>query len=192
LQLQSEDALERFPLIARDIETILQDQGLKATFLGHNIDLHEQTNYYFKEIPRISQFQWNPSLEDILHLRENSQGMEDVKFEFDKNCYRLLDVYAHGDMDKWIHQFEDASAILFCVDISRYDEFIDEKYKYTDNPVRGALNDLSELTHTEWFMQTPVIILFTNTKLFSEKLPKKKIYLVHFQIIMEVQIIKLQ
>jgi len=176
LQLDSETTgIEKFPLIIHDIEAILNDQGVKATYFGHEIDVYQYAFYFFKEIPRISQVDWNPSFEDILYAKNYSQGVQDIKFDFDRSCYRLVYVHAQGDMDKWIHHFEDASAILFCVDVSRYDEFLEDRYRYTDNPIRGALHNLADLTRTEWFMKTPVIILFTNTKLFSEKLHKKSL-----------------
>ncbi|KAH7714566.1 guanine nucleotide-binding protein G(o) subunit alpha [Aphelenchoides avenae] len=83
--------------------------------------------------------------------------------------YRLIDVGGQKtERRKWIHCFENVTAILFVIALSCYDQYMDE------DPDKNRMEDCIELFNSMYhneFLRKSSFILFLNKKdLFEEKL----------------------
>jgi len=73
-----------------------------------------------------------------------------------------------SERKKWIHLFENATSIIFCVDLACYDRVLLEDLNANRMMVSLALFD--SVVNSRWFMHTSIILLFCNVGLFRQKL----------------------
>jgi len=73
-----------------------------------------------------------------------------------------------SERKKWIHCFENVTAVLFVAAISAYDQVL-----YEDERVGRmfeALELFEEITNSEWFHKTSMILFLNKKDLFAEKI----------------------
>jgi GTPase SAR1 family protein len=69
---------------------------------------------------------------------------------------------------KWVHCFEDVTAVIFVASLSEYDQML-----YEDETVprmTEALNLFGEITNSRWFKNTAVLLFLNKSDLFREKI----------------------
>jgi len=146
------------PVVTRDLgEDVLnlwQDPAIKATFeRSSEYQLNDSTHYYFDQIARISQPDYLPTEQDVLRSRVKTTGVLETTFDVEDIIFRLVDVGGQrSERRKWIHCFEDVTAIIFCVAISEYDLKLYEDNE--TNRMHESLQLFKELCSTKWFQAT--------------------------------------
>uniref|UniRef100_A0A914GXT5 Uncharacterized protein n=1 Tax=Globodera rostochiensis TaxID=31243 RepID=A0A914GXT5_GLORO len=138
----------------------------------------DNTNYLFAESKRILVTDYRPSAVDVIYARASTTGVHEIMFGFRRFSIRLIDVGGQKtERRKWIHCFDNVSAILYVVSLSCYDQFMEE------DPSINRMNDSIELFRAMFFNQFLIrssFILFFNKKdLFEKKLrhvPLHKFY----------------
>ena len=97
---------------------------------------------------------YQPTEQDILRTRVKTTGIVEVHFSFKNLNFKLFDVGGQrSERKKWIHCFEDVTAIIFCVAMSEYDQVLHEdettvKYfnlvfrKYLEEKLEKIFEDL--------------------------------------------------
>ena len=64
---------------------------------------------------------------DVLRSRVKTTGITETNFEIGELKYRMFDVGGQrSERKKWIHCFENVTAIVFLVAISEYDQMLYE------------------------------------------------------------------
>jgi len=74
---------------------------------------------------------------------------------------------------KWIHCFENVTAVLFVAAISEYDQMLYEDESV--NRITEALNLFEEICNSRWFQDTSMILMLNKRDLFAEKIQKVSI-----------------
>ena len=83
--------------------------------------------YFVRKIGEISKKTYMPTANDILHVRVETTGIVETKFEYNKMLFRMVDVGGQkSERRKWFHCFSDVNAVLFVVDISQYNQMSPE------------------------------------------------------------------
>lgn len=104
-----------------------------------------------------------PTEQDILRTRVKTTGIVEVHFSFKNLNFKLFDVGGQrSERKKWIHCFEDVTAIIFCVAMSEYDQVLHED----ETTVRVVCNRLS--LFREW---PDLLIVFLYPSLFLSPPP---------------------
>ncbi|KAG0272334.1 guanine nucleotide-binding protein subunit alpha, partial [Linnemannia gamsii] len=78
---------------------------------------------------------------------------------------------------KWIHCFQDVTAVVFLVAISEYDQLLPEDE--TVNRIHEALALFDSICNSRWFVKTSIILFLNKIDRFREKLtisPLKKYF----------------
>lgn len=164
------------PVITKEIGEIItslwQDQAIKQTYLRSNeYQLNDSTQYYFDNIQRISTGNYIPSEQDVLRSRVKTTGVLETVFEVEDIIFRLVDVGGQrSERRKWIHCFEDVTAIIFCVAISEYDLKLYEDNE--TNRMHESLQLFKELCNTKWFQNTAFILFLNKKDIFQEKITR--------------------
>jgi hypothetical protein len=70
-----------------------------------------------------------PTTQDILRTRVKTTGIVEINFSFKDLNFRVFDVGGQrSERKKWIHCFEDVTAIIFIVALSEYDQVTKKFY----------------------------------------------------------------
>lgn len=81
----------------------------------------------------------------------------------------MLDVGGQrSERKKWIHCFEDVTAIVFLVAISEYDQVLVEDESV--NRMQEALTLFDTICNLRWFSNTSIILFLNKIDLFKEKI----------------------
>lgn len=115
---------------------------------------------YFDSIQRIGAPGYLPTDQDVLRSRVKTTGITESHFQIGELKYKLFDVGGQrSERKKWIHCFENVTAILFLVAISEYDQSLYEDESI--NRMQESLALFDSICNSRWFVKTS-IILFLN------------------------------
>lgn len=158
--------------LGEDVASLWQDTAIKDTFArSSEYQLNDSTGYYFENIARISQPDYLPTEQDVLRSRVKTTGVLETTFDVEDIIFRLVDVGGQrSERRKWIHCFEDVTAIIFCVALSEYDLKLYEDNE--TNRMHESLELFKELCSTKWFQQTSFILFLNKKDIFEDKIKR--------------------
>lgn len=82
---------------------------------------------FFHDLERLFSPTYVPTDQDILRSRLKTTGITETVFDLGTLTYRMFDVGGQrSERKKWIHCFENVTALLFLVAISGYDQCLVE------------------------------------------------------------------
>jgi len=156
--------------VGDDLKKLWQNKSIQDC-LPHRskFQLYDSTEYFFQNIDRINEIRYQPTEIDIIRCRVKTTGITEVDFDFEKSKFKLVDVGGQrNERKKWIHCFEDVSAIIFVGSLSEYDL----KCYEDDQTMRmkESLFLFDEITNSKFFKDTPIILLLNKDDLFKKKI----------------------
>ncbi|ORX61514.1 guanine nucleotide-binding protein subunit alpha [Hesseltinella vesiculosa] len=147
------------------------DNVKKCVARSNEYQLNDSAVYYFDAIQRIGHPQYLPNDQDVLRSRVKTTGITETVFEIGDRTYRMFDVGGQrSERKKWIHCFENVTAIVFLVAISEYDQQLAEDSKI--NRLQEALTLFDSICNSKWFVKTSIILFLNKIDLFAQKLNK--------------------
>jgi GTPase SAR1 family protein len=144
----------------------------QATFArSADFQLNDNTKYYLDKIETISKGDYTPSLQDVLYVRIRTSGIVEAHFKIDDQPFRMFDVGGQrNERKKWIHCFEDVTAVLYVCSLSGYDQVCYEDSN--QNRLVESLDLFERTRGSKWFKDTPFILFLNKDDLFKEKIKK--------------------
>jgi len=173
--LSSEDLLLD-PVIDEQIEAAIavlwEDKTIKKTYRRRNeYQLSESVGYFLENIKRIAKEDYVPTVEDVLQARARTIGVKEITFKSEGHQWKLVDVGGQrNERKKWIHCFEDVTAIIFFADSSAYNLTLFEDDRV--NRLLEALTLFEEICNCKYFHATPLILFLNKSDLLKEKIKK--------------------
>ncbi|CAO3644211.1 unnamed protein product [Cunninghamella blakesleeana] len=154
------------------IAALWDDAAVKECVSRSNeFQLNDSARYYFDSILRIGQPNYIPSDQDVLRSRVKSTGITETTFVIGDLTYRMLDVGGQrSERKKWIHCFENVTALVFLVAISEYDQVLFEDESV--NRLSESLTLFDSICNSRWFIKTSIILFLNKIDLFAEKIVK--------------------
>ncbi|ELK29737.1 Guanine nucleotide-binding protein G(o) subunit alpha, partial [Myotis davidii] len=148
------------------------DSGIQECFSrSREYQLNDSAKYYLDSLDRIGASDYQPTEQDILRTRVKTTGIVETHFTFKNLHFRLFDVGGQrSERKKWIHCFEDVTAIIFCVALSGYDQVLHEDE--TTNRMHESLKLFDSICNNKWFTDTSIILFLNKKDLFEEKIKK--------------------
>lgn len=146
------------------------DEGVQeAAQRGNEYALHDNVYYLFNNLDRVFDPKYIPTDQDILRCRLRTTGISETVFHLDRLTYRMFDVGGQrSERKKWIHCFENVTALLFLAAISGYDQcLIEDK---DANQMSEALMLFDSICNSQWFVNTSIILFLNKIDLFKLKL----------------------
>jgi len=159
---------------AKVISSLWNDPAIGATFERQSeYQLNDSASYFFEAVDRIAQPNYVPTDQDILRARVRTSGIIEINFVLkEENFYfSVIDVGGQrSERRKWIHCFQDVTAVLYCVDLSGYDRklFEDE----TVNRMHESLQLFKDIVNGDWFSGTAMILFLNKRDIFQEKIKR--------------------
>lgn len=156
--------------LGKDLESLWADEGILRTYGQRNqYQLLDSTEYFFKNIDRISDSDFVPTQQDVLRCRVKTTGIVESEFDLNGIKFRLFDVGGQrNERKKWIHCFDQVTAVIFVSSLSEYDQ----KCYEDDQTLRmkESLVLFDEITNSQFFSDTPTILFLNKVDLFREKI----------------------
>jgi len=156
--------------LSQDIKELWKDEGIIATYQErHQFQLDDSTKYYLDDIDRVSDDDYLPTVQDILHSRVRTGGSVcECDYELGGNTIRMIDVGGQRcERKKWIHCFEGVTAIIFVTSLSEYNQKCYEDDE--TNRMKESLLVFDEIVNSKWFIHTPILFFLNKEDLFKEK-----------------------
>eukprot|EP00943_MAST-04B_sp_MAST-4B-sp1_P005075 g5075.t1 len=136
-----------------------------------DFQLNDNTKYYLDKIETISKAGYTPDLTDVLYVRIRTSGIVEAHFKIDDQPFRMFDVGGQrNERKKWIHCFEDVTAVLYVCSLSGYDQVCYEDSN--QNRLVESLDLFERTRGSKWFKDTPFILFLNKDDLFREKIKK--------------------
>jgi len=133
---------------------------VEAVRRSREFQLNDSATYYFNAIERMAAPGYLPTDQDILRSRVKTTGITETTFQVGELTYKLFDVGGQrSERKKWIHCFENVTALVFLVSLSEYDQMLYEDESV--NRMQEALTLFDSICNSRWFVKTS-IILFLN------------------------------
>jgi len=137
--------------LVNHINLLWNDPGIQTTYNHQNeFQIMDCAKHFFDKIDIIGSPTYIPSFEDVVRSRAPTTGILETEFIIDGNCFKMIDVGGQrNERKKWIHCFENVTAVIFVVAMSEYNQVLYEDE--TTNRLRESLNLFSEICNNRWF-----------------------------------------
>jgi len=161
------------PLDSSNVEPLKRlwkDPGIQHTYGNRSgFQINDSAAYFFERLDAISAKDYFPTEMDVLRSRVRTLGIVESCFEIDGNKFRMFDVGGQrNERKKWIHCFENVTAVLFVGVLSEYDQTL-----YEDNTVNRMVETLvlfEDACNSHWFKKTAIILFLNKRDLFEDKI----------------------
>jgi len=155
------------------IRSLWKDPAIQETYKRQSeFQLPDVCQYLFENIDRISSPNYIPDQNDCLRCRARTTGIIETEFVFQGIDFRMVDVGGQrSERKKWIHCFQDVTAVIFCVALSEYDLMLFEDPQ--TNRMHESLRLFDQICNSKWFSYTSTILFLNKSDLFQEKIAKK-------------------
>jgi len=158
--------------LAPHFQAVWKDPGIQKTFDSRAFfQLTDSTDYYLNKITELAKDGWIPNEQDVLRSRVRTTGIAESEFVIDGNQFKIFDVGGQrNERKKWIHCFQNVTAVLFVAALSEYDMGLFEDQD--TNRMDEALNLFDEICNSRWFKNTSIILMLNKRDLFADKIKK--------------------
>eukprot|EP01084_Bolivina_argentea_P315058 545775_1 len=115
--------------MAHHIDILWKEDAVKQIYKNRAIyHIDDSSEYFFDEIDRIGMIdEYLPTDSDILLVRYRTTGVIESKFDILGSNFHIFDVGGQqSERKKWIHCFENVTAVIFVASLSCYDELMFE------------------------------------------------------------------
>ena len=131
--------------------------------------LFDSYNKFARDIERIGDEDYEPTVNDVLRSRVRTSGIVEERYVIDNGQFVMYDVGGQrNERKKWIHCFENVTAVIFVAAISEYDQVLYEDH--TQNRMVEALNLFDEICNLQWFTNTSMILFLNKRDLYEAKI----------------------
>lgn len=170
--MKLDDDMELTPTQGNIIKTLWTDPGVLATWeMRSEYQVVESISKFFDEIDRIAADGYIPSEQDMLLARVRTSGIVTEAYEIDGNLFEMYDVGGQrNERKKWIHCFDNVTAVIFVAAISEYNQKLFEDT--STNRMVEALELYDEVANNRYFANSSMLLFLNKKDLFAEKIKK--------------------
>merc|ERR1719427_836665 len=166
------DDIDLSSYIGPSLKKLWNDSGVKECYgRSREYQLNDSAAYYMDALDRLCAADYIPTEQDVLRTRVKTTGIIETTFEYKDLNFTLIDVGGQrSERKKWIHCFEDVTAIIFCVGLSAYDQVLVEDEE--TNRMRESLKLFDQICNLNFFQKTSMILFLNKVDLFKEKIER--------------------
>eukprot|EP00520_Triparma_pacifica_P015302 CAMPEP_0118643298 /NCGR_PEP_ID=MMETSP0785-20121206/6317_1 /TAXON_ID=91992 /ORGANISM="Bolidomonas pacifica, Strain CCMP 1866" /LENGTH=365 /DNA_ID=CAMNT_0006534953 /DNA_START=16 /DNA_END=1113 /DNA_ORIENTATION=- len=146
------------------------DPGIEKTWKRRaEFQIVESVKAYFREMDRIMADDYVATQQDMLLARVRTSGIVTEKYIIDGTPFEMYDVGGQrNERKKWIHCFDDVTAVIFVAALSEYDQVLFEDA--TTNRMEEAVGLFQEICNNRYFTNSSMILFLNKRDLFEDKI----------------------
>lgn len=138
---------------------------------GDEYGLIDSAPYFLDRLDEILSPSYVPCTMDVLRMRVTTTSIQEISFLHEDYAFRVVDVGGQrNERRKWIHCFDNVTAIIFIVACHEYDLMLREDTHV--NRMHESLKLFDDMINCEFFQKTPFILFLNKTDLLKDKLAK--------------------
>lgn len=162
-----------FASVLAAFNTMYTDSGVNESIeRAAEYQLNDSTRYFWDRAAEILSDSYLPSEQDVLRARVRTTGIVQQNFKIKDSQYTMFDVGGQrNERRKWIHCFDNVTAVIFVTAISEYDQVLYEDEN--TNRMDEALTLFDQILNHPSFTKTSMILFLNKRDLFEMKLKKK-------------------
>lgn len=131
----------------------------------------EFADYFFSNVERIADKNYEPTNEDILKMRKRTIGNSNFYFNFNTTSVTLIDVGGQKvERNKWQPLFDHIDYLLFIVSLSDFDQNLWEEKSI--RRTQDSLMLFSQIAGADVFQDVPIFLIMNKVDAFEKKLKK--------------------
>lgn len=155
---------------ARNIAALWKDPAVQAVHEARSeYFLPGCVEYFLDSLERVSHPDFLPTPEDVLRCRVKTTTIIETCFSHEGTPFRMVDVGGQrSERRKWIHCFQDVSAMLYVSAISEYDQRLLEDGSVIR--LAESIELFEELINSVWFRNQAIILFLNKVDLFQKKI----------------------
>ncbi|CAI4228112.1 unnamed protein product [Auanema sp. JU1783] len=113
------DFVTNIPMLSSLLQQFWKSTIVQLTYQHrYSLNLPDSTKYFMDNMNRIGSLDYEPIWEDILRIREVVNHVRTEVYPFERIKFRVIDVGNQKSLRrKWLHVFDDASVIIYVVDL---------------------------------------------------------------------------
>jgi guanine nucleotide-binding protein G(i) subunit alpha len=156
----------------KEVQALWKDKAVQGAYDRRNeIQLIDSAAYCFENVDRFGDPEWIPNHQDVLRVRARTTGIVETTFSVRETHFRMIDVGGQrNERKKWIHCFQDVTAIIYCVALNEYDMKLLENEKI--NRMLESLELFKYISQSKWFNKTAMILFLNKSDLFRDKIAR--------------------
>lgn len=164
---------ENIETLSAPLKTMYKDAGvMEAIERAAEYQLNDSTVYFWERCDEICKADYMPTEQDVLRARVRTTGIVQQNFQIKDKKYTMFDVGGQrNERRKWIHCFDNVTAVIFVTAISEYDQVLYEDEN--TNRMDEALVLFEQICNHPSFKKTSMILFLNKRDLFEIKLKKK-------------------
>ncbi|GAA5991039.1 hypothetical protein JCM10908_006513 [Rhodotorula pacifica] len=158
---------EPYPYTLRNwLKALWKDGGMRAVVAGGEEATIPES--FFENLDRLFRPTYTPSDQDILRCRQKTTGISETAFQQRGMQYRIFDVGGQrSERRKWVHCFENVTAIVFLASLAGYDQVLHEDRN--SNQMQEALMLFDSICNSRWFADTAMILFLNKQDVFATR-----------------------
>nr|AAL11437.1 G-protein alpha subunit 1 [Phytophthora palmivora] len=166
------DEAEVNPVVGQKIKNLWTDPGIVATWNRRaEFQIIESVKYNSNDLDRIMRDDYAATQQDMLYARVRTSGIVEERYQIDGATFVMYDVGGQrNERKKWIHCFEDVTAVIFVAALSEYDQSLYEDA--STNRMIEAITLFDEIINNKFFLNSAMILFLNKKDLFQDKIKK--------------------
>ena len=126
---------ENIETLSAPLKTMYKDAGvMEAIERAAEYQLNDSTVYFWERCDEICKADYMPTEQDVLRARVRTTGIVQQNFQIKDKKYTMFDVGGQrNERRKWIHCFDNVTAVIFVTAISEYDQV---RIAYAQSPAQ--------------------------------------------------------
>ncbi|KAI8842039.1 guanine nucleotide binding protein, alpha subunit [Chytriomyces cf. hyalinus JEL632] len=158
------------------LKSFWRDSGVQYCMSrGNEFHLMDCCVHLLNNTDRILHPNYIPTNQDIFYMREPTNAIQQISFNWNQTIFKVFDVGGHRKQRKsWAPYFENVKAIIFVVAISAFDQTMAAEEDGT-NRVQDSLILFGTICNHPLFKKTALILFMNKIDMFKEKLKRSQI-----------------
>jgi len=159
--------------IADSIDSLWQEPLVKEAYDNRaEYQLYDSALYFFNKVTQLAKPGYLPNQQDILRSRVRTTGIHEQSFIINDVEFVVVDVGGQrNERKKWIHCFEDVTAVIFLAALSAYDQVLMEKDNV--NRLNEAIALFEHIVNSSFFQKPSMILFLNKDDLFRKRIQSK-------------------
>eukprot|EP01083_Nonionella_stella_P278324 946471_1 len=152
------------------IKAIWANTGIRRCWRRRaEYQINDSDSFFFDNVQEFVSKKFLPTTEQVLRTRIRTSSIVEANFDIEGQNFQVLDVGGlRTERQKWIHCFEDVTAVIFVAAISEFDQVLRED-RFT-NRLRESISVYREIMLSKWFQNTTVMLFLNKIDILKEKL----------------------